>query len=80
MVLALVTDSSILFGITLGAAKWTGIGVIDVFKLDICGQTALLGSVLVDRRLARVALALLRLLRRLGKTAVIESSWQIVII
>ena len=75
VVLALVTDSSILFGITLGATKWTSIGVIDVFKLNICGQTALLGSVLVDRRLARVGLRLLRLLRRLGKAAVIYCSW-----
>ena len=75
VVLALVTDSSILFGITLGATKWTSIGVIDVFKLNICGRTALLGSVLVDRRLARVGLRLLRLLRSLGKAAVIYCSW-----
>jgi len=75
VVLALVTDSSILFGIALGATKWTSIGIIDVFKLNICGQTALLGSVLVDRRLARVGLRLLRLLRRLGKAAVIYCSW-----
>ena len=75
VVLALVTDSSILFGIALGATKRTSIGIIDVFKLNIGGQTALLGSVLVDRRLARVGLRLLRLLRRLGKAAVIYSSW-----
>ena len=75
VVLALVTDSSILFGIALGATKWTSIGIIDVFKLNICCQDALLGSVLVDRRLARVGLRLLRLLRRLGKAAVIYSSW-----
>ena len=75
VVLALVTDSSILFGIALGATKWTSIGIIDVFKLNICGQAALLGSVLVDRRLARVGLRLLRLLRRLGKAAVIYCSW-----
>ena len=75
VVLALVTDSSILFGIALGATKRTSIGIIDVFKLNIGGQTALLGSVLVDRRLARVGLRLLRLLRRLGQAAVIYCSW-----
>lgn len=62
MILALVTDSSILFGVTFCAIYLPIVRIVHVFQLHIRGQASLLRRALIHGLLPRVQLLLVWLL------------------